>query len=144
MLRAAWCSCRACKDTENGVSVQTSAPFFLSIETPMRRKLALVAVVFIAIAALVFLNGFDDGTTPPELKHVIVGMTVDDVLAIMVDPPTARELPGMGADCLVWESRRGMAVVFLDDRGQVRSTSWTSVGPPSELRRIWRWATKQK
>ena len=101
MLRAAWCSCRACKDTENGVSVQTSAPFFLSIETPMRRKLALVAVVFIAIAALVVLIGFDDAP-PAELKRVIVGMTVDDVLAIMVEPPTARELPCMGANCLAW------------------------------------------
>lgn len=67
------------------------------------------------------------------------GLSLDETIRILGEP-TYRKLPGLDDNVAVWESQRGMLIVFLDEGGQtVRRAMWQPARQESDFKMIWRY-----
>ena len=99
---------------------------------------AVILFVFVVIGGtIVYAAVYDPAAPPAELAKLTVGMSQADVVAIL-GPPTQRGFPGLADDCFVWESPRGMVIVFLDADERATRLSWVPAHK-SELRQFWRY-----
>lgn len=106
-----------------------------------RISIALAAVaIFVVVAitgTIVYAAVYDPAAPPAEMAQLTAGMPHADVVAILGEP-TQRGFPGLADDCLVWESPRGMVIVFFSRDERATTANWIPAYK-SEMRQFWRW-----
>jgi hypothetical protein len=90
-----------------------------------------LGVFALLVGAYVCKWHFASSITAYDLDRIQMGMTLDEVTAILRTPPDQKGFRS------VWEGEGGDVVLFFDDRGHAYSKHFEQVSGISRLRRAW-------